>query len=117
MVSAELRAENSSASASVAKSSSTMKTVIHQLVREDLEKRGSSEKAEPLEIRPENNDVVVLEALIVQEEKHLPEFAAPRESGLAKLLRTGTIKQHVGKKTTVRLWSSGDAGIVLSFRR
>lgn len=94
-----------------------MKYVIHQFVRGDIVKRSSPQKEDPAENPPATDGVVVLEALIVQEDKQLPEFMAPRESGLAKLLRTGTIKQHVGKKTTVRLWSSGDAGIVVSFRR
>ena len=94
-----------------------MKQVIQQLVREDAEKRSSPESENSTDIQPETDGVVVLERLIVQDDKQLPEFTASRETELAKLLRTGTIKQHVGKKTTVRLWSSGDAGIVLSFRR
>lgn len=94
-----------------------MKQVIHQLVREDVEKRSSPRTESVADIPSDTDGVVVLERLIVQDEKPLPEFTAPRETELAKLLRTGTIKQHVGERTTVRLWSSGDAGIVLSFRR
>lgn len=114
---ADLCAENSSTSVSSAQPSPRMKNVIHQLVREDIEKRSSPQSEKTVDILPEAEGVVVLERLIVQDQKPLPEFTAPRETELAKLLRTGTIKQYVGKRTTVRLWSSGDAGIVLSFRR
>ena len=116
-LSADLCAESLSTSASSAQPGFKMKKIIHQLVREDVEKRSFPRSETTVDMPPETDGVIVLERLIVQDQKPLPEFTAPRETELAKLLRTGTIKQYVGKRTTVRLWSSGDAGIVLSFRR
>jgi hypothetical protein len=86
------------------------------LVREDVQKDSAAQPTDAKEASHDPADVVVLERLIVHDEKKMPVFTAPRENPVAKVLRTGTIAQHVGKKTTVRLWTSGDAGIVLSFR-
>jgi hypothetical protein len=65
----------------------------------------------------DTGDIIRLRPMIVTGDKPLPEFSAPSEDVVSKLLRTGTIRQHIGKKTTIRLWTSGNAGLVLSFRR
>jgi hypothetical protein len=90
---------------------------MNLLIRADAQQnRSSPNREDPAESR-EADSVVLLDPLIVTEAKKLPDLAVPRENRVRKLLRTGTIRQHIGKRTTVRLWSSGDAGIVLSFRR
>jgi hypothetical protein len=87
------------------------------LVREDAQKKTATSKVHSEDSRAEDaENIVLLEPMIVIGEKRTPEFTAPRETAVAKVLRTGTIVQHVGKQTTVRLWTSGDAGVVLSFK-
>ena len=85
------------------------------LVREDAAKNAATQRASAAEMNfPEEGNIVVLELLTVTGEKRTPEFTAPRETRVAKVLRTGTIMQRAGKKTTMRLWASGDAGIVFT---
>lgn len=116
--------ETSSVSAAV-RNDSKARSAINALVREDIRKSSVIRSTDAEEVAVDRgekaadvdpDDVVMLERLVVQDEK-IRMLIAPRESPLAKILRTGTIKQHVGKKITTRLWTSGDAGIVLSFRR
>jgi hypothetical protein len=90
-----------------------------RLIREDAEKVApQSDNATDSDLPdtvPEG--VLRLDPLIVMSDKEIPDFTPPRESSMAKFFRTGTISKHVGKKTTTRLWSSGDAGVVLTFSR
>jgi len=88
-----------------------------RLIREDAKSGPVSLKPPAPESAQETVEgVQVLDRFVVRGEKEIPDFSPPRETSLEKFFRTGTISQHVGKKVTTRLWASGDAGLVLSFR-
>lgn len=94
---------------------SELREAMSVLIRADGKKAASAQE----EVRKESSGrepVVVLTPVYVVEGKKLPELKTPRESPVAKVLRTGTIFEHVGKKKTIRLWASGDAGVVLSMK-
>lgn len=94
-----------------------VKRELARLIREDAAKANTAKQpAAPNPSSETPTDVVVLERYDVRGDKVLPNFTAPPETPVAKVLRTGTIMQHVGKKRTIRFWTSGDAGLVLSIR-
>lgn len=86
------------------------------LIREDAKQTQRTPSADAENEAAETKAVVTLVPLYVVGRKELPEFTAPPESPVAKLLRTGTLLEHVGKRRTLRLWMSGDAGVVLSIK-
>lgn len=64
---------------------------------------------------PTTDGTVVLDRFDVQGNREIPDFTPPRENRVEEFFRTGTFKEHVGKKVTTRLWASGYAGLVLTF--
>jgi len=60
---------------------------------------------------------VALAPFIVRGDPPLPEVVPPRETSSEKFFRTGTVFQHVGRKTTSRFWIKGDRGLMVSFSR
>jgi hypothetical protein len=85
------------------------------LVREDAKQTLPAPSAARNEAA-DTKEVVTLAPLYVVGRKDLPGFTSPPESPVAKILRTGKILEHVGKTRTLRLWMSGDAGVVLSLK-
>jgi len=86
------------------------------LIRLDAVKKNPSNAAVTKETElPTTDGTVVLDRFDVQGDREIPDFAPPRENRLEEFFRTGTFKEHVGKKVTTRLWASGYAGLVLTF--
>lgn len=88
-----------------------------RLIRQDAERVRQREEGRAKE-QPAASEsgVVVMKPYIVSTEK-LPELPppAPPENGVQKMLRTGTIAEHIGPTFTRRLWAQGNKGVMLSF--
>ena len=93
---------------------------VLSLIRHDAAQqrlpRAAAEIPEENAESPETDRVVVLDPFDVRGERDVPDISVPRENRVEKFFRTGTFRQHIGKKVTTRFWSSGADGIVLSFR-
>ncbi|HEX2100577.1 MAG TPA: hypothetical protein VHF69_07945 [Candidatus Synoicihabitans sp.] len=90
---------------------------LKRLVLEDVASAPGQLPPSPASIAaPEINatDVVQLDAVVVTERKP-PSPDRSRETHVEEFFRTGTIREHVGRTVTSRLWVKGDRGVMLSF--
>lgn len=99
---------------------STLRQELGSLIRSDAAKAKAAApvktvtNVDPAATPP--GGAIMLDRMDVRGARSLPEFAPLRETTMETFFRTGTIAEHVGKKVTTRFWSSGNAGLVLSFR-
>jgi hypothetical protein len=118
-----LHAEQPMSTVSPKFNASPLRSSLTLLIRADAEKLRSNTQTDAETSSELAGDVVVLQPLIVQSDK-LPNFTAPAETGLAKVLRTGSScnvaarepRFACGAVETLELYSASDVDMTLAKR-